>query len=314
MSKPPLTKRLAERQTGGSAQPLRGAAAAGLVPQSRLSGPIPWVIAIMIALVVIAAAGGLALSNLASNARADLSGAVTVQIVEADSETRAKKAAAAAEILANHSIVSALRVVPEDELGAMLEPWLGDGAGSQDLPIPALIDVQLTGASSEDQVARLQAALNEAVPGSRVDAQSDWLQPVYSALSALQYLALALIVLLGFACAAAVWLAARSSLANHRDTVEIIHLLGGSDAQVTRIFQRSVVRDAAFGSVVGLGLGVLAVWLLGRQFSALDSGMVAGGGLGWSDWAIIAAIPLVGIGLALLTGRITILMALRRML
>ncbi len=314
MSKPPLTKRLAERQTGGSAQPLRGAAAAGLVPQSRLSGPIPWVIAIMIALVVIAASGGLALSNLASNARADLSGAVTVQIVEADSETRAKKAAAAAEILANHSIVSALRVVPEDELGAMLEPWLGDGAGSQDLPIPALIDVQLTGASSEDQVARLQAALNEAVPGSRVDAQSDWLQPVYSALSALQYLALALIVLLGFACAAAVWLAARSSLANHRDTVEIIHLLGGSDAQVTRIFQRSVVRDAAFGSVVGLGLGVLAVWLLGRQFSALDSGMVAGGGLGWSDWAIIATIPLVGIGLALLTGRITILMALRRML
>ena len=42
----------------------RGLAAGGrqaeLVPQARLSGPIPWVIAIMVALMSIAAAGGLA--------------------------------------------------------------------------------------------------------------------------------------------------------------------------------------------------------------------------------------------------------------
>lgn len=314
MSKPPLTKRLAERDTGGMPSHLRGEIAADLVPQTRLSGPIPWVIAIMIALVVIAAAGGLALSNLANNARADLSGAVTVQIVEADPGARAQKAQDAAAILADQAIVSSLRVVPEEELGAMLEPWLGDGAGSQDLPIPALIDVQLTGVSGEAEIAQLQAALEEAVPGSRVDAQSEWLQPVYSALSSLQYLAIGLIVLLGFACAAAVWLASRSAFANHRDTVEIIHLLGGTDAQVTRIFQRSVVRDAAFGGVIGLVLGVVAVWLIGSQFAALDSGMVSGGGLDWSDWAIIAAIPLIGVALALLTGRITILSALRKML
>ncbi|MEL6876808.1 MAG: FtsX-like permease family protein [Pseudomonadota bacterium] len=314
MSKPPLTKRLAERETGGSASPLRSSVARKLVPQTRFTGPIPWVIAIMIALVVVAAAGGLALSNLADNARSDLSGAVTVQIAEADPQARAEKAAQAAQVLARLEIVSTLRVVPDEELGEMLEPWLGDGAGSQELPIPALIDVQLSGVSGAAQIAELQAALDAAVPGSRVDAQSAWLKPVYSALSALQYLALALIVLLGFACAAAVWLASRSAFANHRKTVEIIHLLGGTDTQVTRIFQRSVVRDAAFGGAVGLALGVLAVWLLGRQFAALDSGMVTGGGLEWNDWLIIAAIPVIGVGLALLTGRITILMALRRML
>ena len=42
--------------------------------------------------------------------------------------------------------------------------------------------------------------------------------------------------------------------------------------------------------------------------------MVAGGGLGPVDWALLAAIPLIGIVLAMLTARITVLAALRRML
>jgi hypothetical protein len=46
-----------------------------LLPQPRLAGPMPWVLAILIALVLIAAAGGLALRNLASAARADLAAA-----------------------------------------------------------------------------------------------------------------------------------------------------------------------------------------------------------------------------------------------
>ena len=53
-----------------------------LVPHARLAGPMPWVIAIMIALTVIAAGAGLALRNLSDNARAEIAGGLTVQIVE----------------------------------------------------------------------------------------------------------------------------------------------------------------------------------------------------------------------------------------
>jgi cell division transport system permease protein len=42
--------------------------------------------------------------------------------------------------------------------------------------------------------------------------------------------------------------------------------------------------------------------------------MIAGGGLGWHDWLAIAAIPLVGVVIAMLTARLTVLSALRRML
>ncbi|BDI60182.1 cell division protein [Qipengyuania nanhaisediminis] len=285
-----------------------------LLPQTRFGGPMPWVIAILIALVVIAAAGGLALRGLAENARAELSGALTVQIVEANGESRAALAEAAAAALADDRLVTSVRIVPESELAALLEPWLGASAASGDVPIPALIDVELSRQATAREIARLRETLDTLAPGIRVDAQSQWLGPVYDALAALQYLALALIALIAFATAAAVWLAARNAFANHRETVEIIHLLGGTDAQVTRIFQRAVLRDAIFGGLIGLALGIGAVWLLGRQFAALESGMVAGGGLGWTDWAVIAAIPVGGVVLALITGRITIGFALRQML
>ncbi len=303
-----------DEQPSDAAPDLKGPASARLLPNTRFGGPIPWVIALLIALVVIAAAGGLSLRNLADNARADLSDAVTVQIIEANPEIRDQQAQLAADTLADNPLVTSVRIVPEAELVELLEPWLGAAAASEDVPIPALIDIELSRRASPDEIAQLQDALSGVVAGAKVDAQSEWLRPVYDALAALQYLALALIALIGFATAAAVWLAARSAFSNHRDTVEVIHLLGGTDKQITRIFQRAVLRDAAFGAIIGIGLGLAAVWLLGQQFAALDSGMVGGGGLDWTDWVVIAAIPVGGVLLALITGRITIGFALRSML
>jgi cell division transport system permease protein len=309
MSAPPLASKPSRK-----AAPVGSRLAASLVPTSRFGGAMPWVIALLTALVVIAAAGGLALGNLVDNARADLAGAVTVQVIEADPAAREAKAERAAEILTDERLVRSVRVVPRAELVALLEPWLGEGAASGEVPIPALIDVELTRRADAAEIGALSRALENAVPGARVDAQSDWLRPVYDALAALQWLALALIALVAFATAAAVWLAARSAFANNRETVEIVHLLGGTDGQVTRIFQRAVIRDAAFGALVGTAIGVIAVLVLGRQFAGLDSGMVAGGAFDLRDWAVIGTVPILAIALAALTGRITIAFALRKML
>ena len=292
----------------------RGKPSASLLPAPRFIGPIPWVIAILIALVVIAAAGGLSLRNLASSAQADLSAALTVQVIEPNPDLRAARGKDAVRVLTGIEGVQTVRLVPEAELAALLEPWLGAGAASGDVPIPALIDVELSRRADTAEIARIEAALAAQVPGARVDAQSDWLRPVYSALAALQWLALGLIGLVALATAAAVWLAARNAFAGARDTVEIMHLLGATDRQITAVFLRTVLREAVFGAVFGALLGAAAVWLLGQQFAALDSGMTAGGGLGWADWLAIAAVPLAGVLLALLTARITIALALKDML
>jgi cell division transport system permease protein len=303
--------------------PLEGAApapapatrrAARLLPQPRMGGLMPWVIAILIALVVIAASGGLVLRNLADNARADLAAAVTVQVIEPNPDLRAARGKAVVEQLQGMALVRAVRLVPEGELAALLEPWLGTAATSGDVPIPVLVDVELVRRASPAEIAKLAAALEGTVPGARVDAQSDWLQPVYRALEALQWLALGLIGLVALATAAAVWLASRNALGQARETVEILHLLGGTDRQITRIFLGTVLRESAFGAAVGTALGLAAIWLLSQQFAALDSGMAGGGGLGMADWLVIAAVPVVGVLLALATARMTIALALKDML
>ncbi len=288
----------------------------GLVPQTRLTGPMPWVIAIMIALTVIAAAAGLALRNLGQNARAEIAGGLTVQIVEAAPAERARQTEVAIALLSNREDIAEVRRVPDEELAALIEPWLGRQSLAEEdaIPIPALIDARLSGPVTARRIGDLRAALAASVPSARIDAQAGWLGPVFDAVASLQLLAGGLIVLLAATTAAAVWLAARSALGANRETIEIIHLLGGTDGQIARVFQRSIGIDAALGGVAGLLLGLGATALLGQQFARLGSGMVAGGAFGPLDWALLAVIPVAGILLAVVTARITVLLALRRRL
>ena len=303
---------------------LRRAAArtqSDIVPQDRLQGPIPWVIAIMVGLMVIAAAGALALRNTGRAAASELSGGITVQIVEARAERRARDAERAVAVLRAQPGVSAVEQVPQDDLAALIEPWLGrgeEGASPGDdaaeLPVPALIDARLTGPVDQARLAALRDVLRAQVPSARVDAQSTWLTPVFAAIQSLTWLAMALIVLLGLATGAAVLLAARPALGNNRATIEIVHLLGGTDAQIARIFQRSTAIDAAGGGIAGFAGAWVVVTLLGRTFGALQAGIITGGALGWGDWVLLALIPIAAVGIATLTARWTVMRALKGML
>lgn len=286
-----------------------------LMPQARLTGPMPWVVAIMIALTVISLAAGLALSNVAGTARSQIAGGLTVQIVEAAPAARNRQAETALSILSDRKDVASVHRVPKSELDRLLEPWLGSTAeNDQAIPMPALIDVRLAGPATAGRVDAIRNALKTAVPSARVDAQARWLGPVFGAIAALQWLAIGLIVLLAAASIAAVWLAARSALGANHETIETIHHLGATDSQIAGIFQRSIAIDALFGGVAGLLLGLAAILVLGARFAQLGSGLVSGGGLTAGDWIAIALVPLAGVLLALLTARFTVMTALQRML
>ena len=280
-----------------------------------MSGPMPWVIAIMVALTVIAAAAGLAFSNTASNASEALAGGVTVQVVDANPAERGRQAQAVVRALRETPGVIEVRLVSQAEINRLIEPWLDSAAtGDSSIPVPALIDARLRDAVSGESLGALRRMLRQVAPAARVDAQSSWLKPVFGAIDTLRWLSLALVALLGIALAAAVLLAVRTALGTNRDTIEIVHLLGGTDAQIARIFQRSTGYDAAGGGAIGLALGLLVVLALGRQFEALGAGLVSSGALGWGDWALLGLIPVAGVLLAVITARQTVVRALRKML
>ena len=312
-----MALRLPPAFTGSSARGLRsisGGSSPDLMPQGRLAGPMPWVIAIMVALTVIAAAAGLALSNTARNAADALSGGVTVQVVEANPAERDRQARAAARVIQAMPGVEDVHIVSQEEVEKLIEPWLGARTGEDQIPVPALVDVRLRDPVDGEKLGAIRTQVRSVAPAARVDAQSSWLKPVFKAIDSLQWLALALVALLGAALAAAVLLAVRNALGVNRETIEVVHLLGGTDAQIARIFQRAIGFDAAGGGAVGLALGLVAVLFLGQRFSGLEAGLVDSGALDWFDWLLLALIPIAGVLLAMLTARQTVVRALRKML
>ena len=159
------------RQRRARARRLFAGAEAELVPQGRLSGPMPWVIAIMVALTAIALATGLALGNTVTAATAEIEGGVTVQLVEPRADVREREAARALDALKVVPGVASMRLVPQEELDALVAPWLGssiDTATGAGIPVPALIDVRLQRAASPERVAAIQRAVTRAAPSARV--------------------------------------------------------------------------------------------------------------------------------------------------
>ncbi len=290
-----------------------GAAERGLLPEGRIAGPMPWVIAIMMFLTVLAAAAGLGLAGAASRLDTQIGTRITIQIVEANPDSRRAQAAAAAAAIEELPGVLAVRPVPDAEVQALLEPWLGAGGLESDLPVPALIDVDLT-PEAHRTLDGLRRAVAAVAPAARVDDNGQWLAPLASLIGALKWLAAGLVLLMVGATAATVVLAARAALDVHRGTIEILHLMGATDVQVARLFQRRIALDALFGGLVGFILAAFILIAIGERVSALGSELLGSATVPAPAWGILVALPALGVLLAMLVARLTILKALGRML
>jgi len=290
-----------------------GSADRRLLPEGRLAGPMPWVIAIMMFLTVLAAAAGLGLGGAARSLGADLGNRATVQIVEANPDRREAEARRAVALLENQAGVAKVRRVSDRDMAALLEPWLGSGGLDSDVPVPAMIDVELSQATPPS-LESLRAALVQAAPSARLDDNGQWLAPLGRLMNALKWLAIALVLLMIGATAATVVLAARAALDTHRSTIEVLHLMGATDVQVARLFQRRIALDALFGGGVGLAAAALVLFAIGSRVAALGSDLLGSARLPALGWVLLVALPVFGVVLAMLVARGAILRALGRML
>jgi cell division transport system permease protein len=284
-----------------------------LLDDRRGTRAMAWVMAIMLFLTVLAAAFGLATLGVAAVLDRQLAGRLTVQIATPAEHARTREAAAALAALQRLPEVRRAVAVDPAHLADMLEPWLGADGADSDLPIPAMIDVDLT-ETSPATLARVRAAVRAAAPGARVDRQESWLAPVRSVMTMLTGMAGGLVLLMAGATAAVVILAARAGLDTHSDTIDVLHMLGSTDVQVARLFQRRIGLDTLIGGVIGMAVAFGVVMLVGAQLDALGSDLVAGLRLGVSDWVILACLPIAFALLATLAARLAVLAALRRVL
>lgn len=270
-----------------------------------------WIMAIMLFLTVLAAALGLGMVNAAGALDRQLAGRLTVQVVAADPAQRAADTRRVLAALAGMPAVKRVALVDRDRLDRLLRPWLGDSAGDADVPVPTLIDVDMS-VPGEDSAVRVAAAVHAVTPTARADAQSRWLSPVADFMRTMIAAAGALVLLMMAATMAAVLLAVRAGLETHRDTIAILHILGSTDVQVARLFQRRIALDTLTSGVAGTVAAMAAVWLLARELAGIGSDLAGGGALGQRDWLILAALPLLFAGVATAAARFAVLRRLGR--
>lgn len=295
----------------------RKAAAAArhrLLPGGRLAGPMPWIIAIMMFVTVLAAAAGLGLGAAVQSMRADLAGRASVQVVEADAQARAALAARTLQALRAAPDVRAADPVDPVVLADQLRPWLGEEALNGDLPVPALIDLLLTPGEAGPKIDRLRRLLADLSPKLRIEPHAAFLTPLAGLLSALGWLALGAVLLMMLATAAVVVLAARGAHDSHRGTIDVLHLMGSTDVQIARLFQRRIGLDALMGGALGFAFALLVILLIGLRLAATGSDLLAAIALPMRDWLVLLALPVAGVLLATLTARWTVLRALGRSL
>ncbi len=278
-----------------------------LLEDGRRTRVMRWVMAVMVYLTVLAAALGLGMGGAAARLDRELAGRLTLQLIRADEGS----VAVLSEKLKAMPEVRAARIVPRAELAALLQPWLGDAGLDPDLPMPAMIDVDLAD-PGDRAVAAVTAQARAA--GASVDAHARWLSPVRAFLLSLSWLAAGLVVLVATATAGIVLLNARAGLDTHRETIDVLHMLGSTDGQIARLFQRRIALDTLLGGAPGALAGIATVVLIGLRVRGLDSDLLGGTALAAAHWGLLVAIPLAFAALAVIAARVAILRTLRRVL
>ena len=273
---------------------------------------LPWVFALMVYLAVLALAGILILHSAVERWQRGEVDTLTVQLMPLEDAGEDKRIAKLQELLGGIEGVTEIRVVGKLETIDLIEHWLGAGNVPADLPLPRLVDVDIApgyGLDAGSLALRLQASL----PGVTVDDAKLWLDRLADLGRSLEYLAIAVVVLIGLATVATVIFTTRMGISIHRNVIELLHLIGARDGYVAAQFQRQAMMLGLRGGVLGIALAVATLYGLrqvaGRVETPLAPDMLVAN---WA-WVVLAAVPVATALIAMVTARLTALRELAKM-
>lgn len=201
--------------------------------------------------------------------------------------------------------VADARQVQKQEMSEMLSPWLG-GMDEiwNDLPIPALVDVELEG-RDHGVVEKITALTHAMMPDARVDAHESWLADLLKIAKAMKLVSLLVFALILIVTSAVMSGAVRTRMAIHTRELELLHIMGASDSYISGQFTRYILAQ----SLRGLGWGIVLGGLTLGGFAALtlhdNPGTLPKLILNAQDYALFVAIPMLLFAIAGVTAHIT---------
>ncbi len=181
--------------------------------------------------------------------------AVTVQIIESHPQTAQEQLPPVLKILTQTSAIAHAKVIPSAYVIEMLEPWLGTGNVTTDLPLPILIDVQLDPLKKLNEHA-LRLELKAVAPGANLDTHGYWQEALGKTALILRLLAGFILLLVLLSTGTVLVFATRSALAANRQILEVLSLIGATDNYISRQFTSHLVKLSFLACFIGLMLCV----------------------------------------------------------
>jgi cell division transport system permease protein len=241
---------------------------------------LPLLVAAMAFLAALALAGWFGTAALSRHWQQGAGASLTVQVPRANEPAAGgeqTRLATVLTLLTGTPGVASAHALSDQELADLLKPWLGQGAGRLAIPIPAVIAVRLTDATTD--LEQLSRRLSGAAPGTLVEDHGIWIRRLTVLARSLQACAgLALLLVAGVA-AAVIAVATRAGLLTRREAIEIVHGLGATDGYIAGRFAARATLLAAAGAACG-AVAALPILLALVQIAAPfvgDAGTGSGG-------------------------------------
>ncbi len=277
---------------------------------------LPWIIGFMVYLAIIAATVALLVHHVTQRWQRDLSGQLTVElpaIVGEDSAQRAQRLDAAVEEITDTNGIVGTRLLDDAEVRRLLAPWLGDQVDQLGIALPDLVAVA-TAPDIRPNLSELAERLQRVSPGAVIEDHAKFNAGALNFLRTIEVMASGLLALVLAATTGVVAFTARAGLSIHRRIVEIVHLVGAHDSYVARQFQAQAFRYGFLGAFIGTLLAA-ATLLMAAVFAVRGAAPMSNVIRAFEPWMVwpLALIPLAAILIAMLTVRIAVLTALRRM-
>ena len=279
---------------------------------------LPWLVALMVYLAALAIAGGAALHDAVETWDAGLSGTLTVELPRGANGAAVPQDridAALRQLGEIPGIAGATKLDGPAET-RLLAPWLGQDVDVSALPLPVLIDVQLKPGLALD-ADTLAQRLRIVAPGTTVESHGSWLDRLFRIARLVQFGAAAVVILIGLVAVLTVIFTTRTGLAVHAPVVQLVHLIGASDAYVARQFQWHAFRLALGGGGIGLVMALVSFgalkWTAEQGLLPGETALLPTFHLPLAGWIAVLALPLVMGLVGLVTARRTVLRTLGRM-
>ena len=277
---------------------------------------LPWLVAFMVYLATLATTGAIGMQKIVARWDQGLAGRITVQVPPPEEGPAGDTAYQAAKkilpILEATPGVRRAKLLEEEDIARLLEPWLGEGVLEQNLPVPALITVTVDSDAPPD-LAALTVRLSRVVPGVIVDDHQRWLGNLLDLARTIESIAAIVVVAVGLSAVISVVFVTRTGLAIHLQVINLLHLIGAQDSYIARQFETHALLMGLRGGVIGLVLAVLTVLLFGYLIGRSESGLLPDLSLSFVEWLILAALPVATALVAMLTARLTVLHDLSRL-